>query len=72
MSKSLTLHIKDEIYEVFRKAAQTENRSVPNFIETAALARICEQQFTDDVELDEILSDQNLMERMKRVLPKPS
>ena len=66
MPKTVTLRLKDEVYKAFLEAAQAENRSLSNLIETAALTNIREQQFADDVELSEILADQNLMERIER------
>ena len=53
MSKTVTLRIDERIYGIFQEAAQAENRTLSNLIETAALARIREQQFVDDVELAE-------------------
>ncbi len=66
MPKTVTLRLKDEIYKAFLEAAQAENRSISNLIETAALAKIREQQFVDDVEMAEILSNQDLMNRIKQ------
>ncbi len=65
MSKTVTLRLKDEIYNIFLEMAKAENRSLSNLIETAALNKIREQQFIDDVEMAEILSNQNLLQRIK-------
>lgn len=65
MSKTITLRLKDEIYNIFLEMAKAENRSISNLIETAALNKIREQQFTDDVEMAEILSNQDLLRRIK-------
>ena len=64
MSKTVTLRLKEEVYKAFIEAAKAENRSLSNLIETAALNKIREQQFVDDVELTEILTDQKLMKRI--------
>ena len=66
MSKTLTLRLDDETYRVFKKVARAEKRSIANLVETAALARILEQQFVDDYEMAEILANENLVERLKR------
>jgi len=66
MSKTVTLRLKEDVYEVFLEAARAENRSISNLIETAALKNVREQQFVDDVEMAEILSDKNLVARIKR------
>ncbi len=65
MSKTITLRVKDEIYNIFLETAKAENRSISNLIETAALTKIREQQFVDDVEMAEILSNQDLLRRIK-------
>ena len=65
MSKTITLRLKDEIYNIFLEMAKAENRSISNLIETAALNKIREQQFIDDVEMAEILSNQDLLRRIK-------
>ena len=66
MSKTITLRLKDEIYNIFLETAKAENRSISNLIETAALNKIREQQFVDDVEMAEILSNQDLLRRIKK------
>jgi len=66
MSKTVTLRLKEDVYEVFLEAARAENRSISNLIETAALKNVREQQFVDDVEMAEIISDKNLVARIKR------
>lgn len=64
MSKTITLRLKDDVYNAFLEAALAENRSISNLIETAAISKIREQQFVDDVEMAEILEDRNLMKRI--------
>ena len=66
MSKTVTLRLKDEIYNAFLEAAQAENRPLSNLIETAALNKIREQQFVDDVEMAEILADRDLLKRIQK------
>ena len=66
MSKTVTLRLKDEIYNVFLEAARAENRTLSNLIETAAFNRIREQQFVDDVEMAEILADEGLVKRIRQ------
>ena len=66
MSKTVTLRLKEDVYKIFVEAARDENRSISNFIETAALYKIREQQFVDDAEMAEILADENLKARLRR------
>jgi hypothetical protein len=58
--------LSDENYSTFSEAAKAENRSLSNLIETAALAKVREQQFADDAEVAEILVNRELMQRIKK------
>ena len=66
MSKTVTLRLKEDVYKAFVEAAMAENRSLSNLIVTAALNKIREQQFVDDAEMAEILTDQKLMKRIEK------
>ncbi len=66
MAKTLTLRLDDETYRALKEAAQRERRSVANLIETAAMERIRERQFTDDYEMAEIFANDNLVKRLKK------
>jgi len=66
MPKTVTLRLKDEIYNAFVEAALAENRPLSNLIETAAIAKIREQQFVDDIEMAEIQADRELVKRIKQ------
>ena len=66
MSKTVTLRLKDDAYNVLREAALAENRPLSNLIETAALSKIREQQFVDDTEMAEILANGDLVKRIKQ------
>lgn len=66
MAKTITLRLKEDVYKIFAEAAQAENRSLSNLIETAALNKVREQQFVDDAEMAAILADKNLVARIKQ------
>jgi len=66
MPKTVTLRLKEDVYKIFSEAARADNRSISNLIETAALNNVREHQFVDDAEMAEILSDNNLVDRLKR------
>ena len=66
MTKTVTLRLDDGTYEEFREAAEAENRPISNLIETAALAKIRDEQFVDDVEMAEIRSNERLLESLER------
>ena len=66
MAKTVTLRLNDESYNAFLEASKAENRSIANLIETAALTKIRELQFVDDVEMAEILANEDLLKRLKQ------
>jgi len=66
MPKTVTIRLSDENYSIFVEAAKAENRSLSNLIETAALAKVREQQFADDAEAAEVLANKELMKRIKQ------
>ncbi len=65
MSKTVTLRLAESVYEELQEAARAENRPLSNLIETAALAKVREQQFADDAEMAEIVEDGSLLRRLK-------
>lgn len=64
MPKTITLRLKDDVYEILAQAAKAENRTIANLIETSALAKIREDQFVDDAELAEIMANHDLLQRI--------
>ena len=65
MTTTITLRLDDDVYEELREAAMAERRPLSNLIETAALARIREDQFVDDAGLAEILENDDLTRRLR-------
>ncbi|HEV8582430.1 MAG TPA: ribbon-helix-helix protein, CopG family [Thermoanaerobaculia bacterium] len=65
MPRTVTLRLEDRVYEEFRRAAEAENRSISNLIETAALNHLREQQFVEDAEMAEILGNERLVARVR-------
>jgi predicted transcriptional regulator len=66
MAKTVTLRLNEETYTTLLEAAKAEKRPLANLIETAALAKISEQQFADDAEVAEIVADHALVKRIKK------
>ncbi len=66
MSKTVTLRLPDQAYERFRILAQRENRSLSNFIETAASRYVEADQFVDEFEMSEIETNTELNRSLKR------
>jgi hypothetical protein len=65
MPKTITLRISEDHYEAFKQYAKTENRKISNAIETLAMKELENTLFTDSFETEGILSDENLLERIK-------
>jgi len=68
MSKTVTLRLNENIYELFRSLAESDNRTLSNFIETSTLRYIEEHEYVDDYEMEEIRKNQQLNRSLKRAL----
>ena len=66
MAKTVTLRLKDEIYEKFSNLAKNDNRPLSNFIETAVLRLIQNAQYVNSFEMDEIINNSELNESLKK------
>lgn len=66
MPKTLTIRIDNKTYAAFSKRAKAENRSLANFIETAVKAHIQDSAFVDDSEMAEIMTNERLLDRLRR------
>jgi predicted transcriptional regulator len=65
MPKTLTVRMDDATYRLIADAAAVDNRSVSNFIETAARQKAIAEIFVPDPEMAEIESDKVLTRRLK-------
>ncbi len=65
MSKTVTLRLDEAVYKELKEAAAAARRPLSNLIETAALQKIREAQFVDDVEMAEIRANEDLIERIR-------
>jgi uncharacterized protein (DUF1778 family) len=68
MSKTVTLRLNENIYDLFKAMAESDNRPLSNFIETTALRYIEEHEYVDDYEMEEIRGNQELNKSLKRAL----
>ena len=55
MAKTITLRLADNIYELLKKAADGQKRTISNYLEYAALNYIVNENVVDDIEMNEIL-----------------
>lgn len=61
MSKTITLRIDNETYDLIKLAATGQRRTISNFIEYATMAYLSEDSFVSDEEMEEILEDEKLL-----------
>ena len=61
MSKTISLRIDDSVYEALKIHAEAENRSISNFLETAALRYLEESEYADEFEMESIRNDSELL-----------
>lgn len=66
MARTLTVRMDDATYSLVADAAAADNRSVSNFIETAAREKAAAEIFVSEEEMAEIRSDAGLVKRLKR------
>ena len=66
MTKTITLRLQENKYQRFKQLAECDNRSISNFIENAALRFIEQEEYLDDFENDEILTNKELMSSIQR------
>lgn len=55
MSKTITIRLEDKIYNLFKKAADGDKRSISNFIEWAVFSYLSDEMFVSDDEMKDIL-----------------
>lgn len=68
MSKTVTLRLDENIYNMFRNLAAIENRTLSNFIETSVLRFIEHNQFVDEYEMAEIRTNKELNASFNRAI----
>ena len=63
--KTLTLRVDEDTYELLKKAADGQRRTLSNFIEYAAISYVTSDMNASDEEMEEILSDSTLVKDLK-------
>ena len=66
MAKTITLRVDDDTYELIKKAAAGERRSISNFIEYATVAFLTEESFVTNDEMGEILKNEQLLKNLRQ------
>ncbi|HFQ93880.1 MAG TPA: CopG family transcriptional regulator [Anaerolineae bacterium] len=68
MSKTITLRVNDDIYQMIKTAADGQRRNLSNFIEFATLQYLTSTAYVDDAEMELILSDAELLANLRQGL----
>jgi uncharacterized protein (DUF1778 family) len=68
MAKTITVRVDDSIYDKIKTAADSERRTISNFIEYATLSYVEKCNFVADEEMKDILEDRELMDNLKQSL----
>ena len=58
MAKTITVRLDDEVYDLFKKAAEGQKRSISNYLEYATLNYTVSETFVDDLDMGEILASE--------------
>ena len=66
MSKTVTLRLSDDVYQLFRESAESANRPLSNFIETATKRFIEQGEMADEAEISEIRGNAALNRSLRR------
>jgi predicted transcriptional regulator len=65
MAKTITVRVDDETYKKIKTAADSERRTISNFIEYAAMAYVENSRFAADEEMKDILEDGELVNSLR-------
>ena len=68
MGKTITIRIDDATYRKIKSAAESEKRTISNFMEYATVAYLENSSFVSDEEMERIADDQDLMSRLQQSL----
>ena len=63
--KTLTMRVDDNTYDTIKAAADGQKRNISNFLEFATMQYLSSSQYVDNVEMQEILSDKDLVKNLK-------
>ena len=55
MTKTITVRMDDAVYDIFKKAAEGQKRTISNYIEYATLQYTVNEAVVDDSEMEEII-----------------
>jgi predicted transcriptional regulator len=68
MLKTITVRVDETTYEKIKEAADSERRTISNFIENATLSYVENSSFVSNEEMKEILGNSELMGSLKQAI----
>ncbi len=68
MAKTITVRVDDSTYDKIKNAADSERRTISNFIEYATLSYVENSCFIADEEMKDIIEDRDLISNLKQSL----
>ena len=63
--KTVTVRVDDDVYNLLKKAADGERRTISNFMENASLSYLTNEIYVSDSEMEQILNDPALVKSLK-------
>ena len=66
MAKTVTVRVDDTTYKRIKSAADSERRTISNFIEYATMTYVESSTFVDDQEMKDIAGDKVLLKNLKK------
>jgi len=66
MAKTITIRIDDGTYQRIRSAAESEKRTISNFMEYATMSYLENNSFISNEEMNQIVQNQGLMNRLQQ------
>lgn len=65
MGKTVTIRIDDDTYNLIKRAAAGQKRTISNFIEYETMAYLTDDSIVSDEEMDEILGNEKLLKSFR-------
>jgi predicted transcriptional regulator len=68
MAKTVTVRIDDSTYKKIKSAAESERRTISNFMEYATLSYVENSTFVDNDEMKGISADKELIDTLSKAM----
>lgn len=65
-TRTITMRLPEDVYQKLSSLAKEDNRPLSNYIETIALRYIEQESLADEFEMQEILGNVHLLNRLKK------